>query len=383
MKLLRRISVGPDNNARAIELYHGDLTTLSHDDAVDVVVVSAFPNDYTATTGALIGALHRSGLSVAELAADKAIDLRSKRSCWLSKPVDPRHGFSRLLCFEPLKNGTPPELIDDVFDSLDQIFLGEYKNAVVAMPLVATGDMGWPVEDMSRALIKAAVARLQIGLPLRTLKIVERDADKARQIETTFVEFSKQRGDRIASRPRRQRGAQKVSGQSPGRTEMPEGVNIPGDGEYADTSDSAPPAPMDDPVWDCFVSYSRVDSALVDTFVELIRSKRPNARIYRDSEAIRVGADWVSDLADAIDSSSRFVAIFSPDYFDSKWCRREFSAAIYRDDQGDDDILYPIFLRKDPSAPSLYLVFNHVDCCEANIAKLDAATDRLVEQIGQ
>lgn len=379
MKLLRSISVGSDNDARAIELYRGDLTTLSDDDAVDILVVSAFPDDFTATTGSLIGALNRAGLSVAELAANKAIDLRSERSCWLSVPVGPQHGFNRLLCFEPLKKGTPPELIDDVFDSLDQILLGEYKNAVVAMPLVATGDMGWPVEDMSRALLRAAVARFQIGLPLRTLKIVERDADKASQIEKIFAEFSAQRGERIASRPRRQKARKRAVSRAPGGTQMLGSGAGPG----AAAADNDAAAPAEETGFDCFVSYSRVDSALVDTFVELIRSKQPDARVFRDSEAIRVGSDWVSVLADAIDSSRLFVAIFSPDYFDSKWCRREFSAAIYRDDQGDDDILYPIFLRKDPTAPSLYLVFNHVDCCEADIGKLEAATERLVEQMSQ
>ena len=124
------------------------------------------------------------------------------------------------------------------------------------------------------------------------------------------------------------------------------------------------------------------DAALVEKFIELVRSQQPDARIFRDSEALRTGSDWISALADAIDSSRRFVAIFSPAYFDSKWCKREFNAAILRDDQGDDDLLYPIFLREDSMAPSLYLTFNHVDCREADLEKLKAASEQLVAQLG-
>lgn len=355
MELLHTINIGSADDAHSIELYRGDLAALANDDGVDILVVSAFPDDYTETAGALIGALGRSGLSVADLAASKAIDFRSERSCWLSGPVDRRHGFSRLLCFEPLLNGTPPELVDDIFDSLDLVLLSEFRNSIVAMPLVATGDMGWPIEEMTMALLSAAAARLQIGLPLKTLKIVEHDADKASRIAETFRAFTARRGANLSERPARKKSAELFRG-------------APGD---------APAAPTG---WDIFISYSRKDRALVDQFVELLHNEWPDARVFLDSEEIRNGSDWINVLADAIDSSQRFVAIFSPDYFSSKWCRREFNAAIIRDDKGDDDILYPVFLRRDPDAPSLYLTFNHVDCCEKDLTKLQAATRKLVEQ---
>ena len=356
MRSLGRIDVVSGDATRSIELYEGDLSALPHDHKVDVLVVSAFSNNYLETSGSVIGALNRRGISVRDMATEKAMDLRSERSCWLSSPVADEPGFRHLLCFEPLRSNLAPEVVDDIFDSLDQLVLGEYRDASVAMPVVSTGDMGVPLESMFPALLDAAIERLRIGLPLRTLKIVEFDSHKAAQLEQMFADYVARKGTRIEARPRRT-----AIGPSPAF-------------ETLDATDG--------PVgWDCFVSYSRKDNALADTFVQLLEREFPKARIFRDSESIHQGVGWISTLADAIDSSRCFVAVLSPDYFDSKWCRREFDAAIIRSDQGDDELLYPIYWREDKDAPSLYLTFNYVNCIETDIGKLEAATKKLATRL--
>lgn len=67
MELIDTIFIHGKERKR-IELHQGDLTTLRSDEAVDLLVISAFPNDYLPTSTSLIGALHRKGLSVATLA---------------------------------------------------------------------------------------------------------------------------------------------------------------------------------------------------------------------------------------------------------------------------------------------------------------------------
>ena len=52
-------TVGDLGAERSIMLYVGDLAALPAHEAVDILVVSAFPNDYVATPRSLIGALHR------------------------------------------------------------------------------------------------------------------------------------------------------------------------------------------------------------------------------------------------------------------------------------------------------------------------------------
>src|SRR5687767_8909210 len=103
MKLLDSIEVR-GGKGKCVELYQGDLTDLSSADAFDLLVVSAFPNDYTPTPSSLIGGLYQKGLSVETLSVIKDVDLRESFSCWLSREFGPRSGlqFKRILCFEPL-----------------------------------------------------------------------------------------------------------------------------------------------------------------------------------------------------------------------------------------------------------------------------------------
>jgi len=96
---------------RTISFWQGDPADFSADDPIDLIIVSAFPNDYTPTSRSIIGALHRKGLSVADLARDKAVDLRETTGFWLSRPLSEAItpvGVGRILCFEPHFLGPHP-----------------------------------------------------------------------------------------------------------------------------------------------------------------------------------------------------------------------------------------------------------------------------------
>jgi hypothetical protein len=113
MRLLETLFVRGDPGKK-VELYQGDLSALEPAEAIDLLVVSAFPNDYIPTPSSLIGALYQKGLSVAALANNKEEDLRDNFSCWLSKEIKFQKRelhFRRLLCFEPLIRGNHPKLL--------------------------------------------------------------------------------------------------------------------------------------------------------------------------------------------------------------------------------------------------------------------------------
>ncbi len=192
MKILEVLSVDHQGRSRRIELCAGDLTDLGRKQSVDILVVSAFPDDYTPTEFSLIGALDRKGISLAKLANAKRVDLRTAFSCWLSDDLSEGQqaaGFKRILCFEPATRGAPPELIGDIFRSLAPFLMEEYAEATVAMPIVASGDQSWPEEDILAQILDAATHWLAQGLPLQCLKIVELSSDKAERLRSDFTAY--------------------------------------------------------------------------------------------------------------------------------------------------------------------------------------------------
>ncbi|HEX8692276.1 MAG TPA: hypothetical protein VF746_07650 [Longimicrobium sp.] len=177
MRLLATLESADPPEPKSIELYEGDLAAIPAGEEVDLLVVSAFPDSYAPTPRSLIGALYRKGLSVARLALEKELDLRDELSCWISRDLTreyPGFGFRRILCFEPLFRGRPAE-VGDVFQSMMALaMLGDPPVRTIAMPLLASGEQRADPLIMLAAIIDAAVQWMDRGLPISTLKIVER-----------------------------------------------------------------------------------------------------------------------------------------------------------------------------------------------------------------
>ena len=182
-----RIEVESDGITRAIVLAKGDLARIDPGQGVDLLVISTLPGDYSPTPTSLVGQLAARGISVERLAAMKAMDLRADLGVWLSHPVDDA-GFERLVCFEPMTKGAPPDVVGMLFRALFPI-LGHDGEHTIAMPLIAAGDAGWPAEQMLPPLLEAAAEWLRLGLPIATLYIVERSEAKLDRMGKVFAEY--------------------------------------------------------------------------------------------------------------------------------------------------------------------------------------------------
>jgi hypothetical protein len=339
MELIDTITVRHQGHERLVMLFVGDLATLPEHEAVDALIVSAFPNDYTPTPTSLIGALAQAGISVADLARDKEIDLRQFSSCWLSRPIGrPGVHFRRLLCFEPGYRGDPPEVVGDIFRSIVPFTTGKPPISQVAIPLVASGDQGESHEVMLEALTDASVHWLSAGLPLDRVKIVFRDSTRYQTLRETFARVKRRHAEPT---PRPQHPAFR---------------------------------------FDVFVSYCQKNREPVNHLVGRLLGRRPGLRVCIDRLQLRPGAAWQQHIFDALDESRKVICVFSPDYLASKVCKEEFNIALFRHREAADGVLLPVYLYS-ADLPTYMKLVQYEDVREGDREKIAQSAERLLKQL--
>jgi hypothetical protein len=340
MKLLDSIEI-QGRQKKHIELYQGDLTALSANEKVDLLVVSAFPNNYTPTSGSLIRALYLKGLSVQSLAITKEIDLRENFSCWLSReftPQDTDLRFRRILCFEPLVRGRPPELVGDIFRALTPILAERPDIKTVALPLIAAGNQGYPVSEMLTPLLEAALHWLKNGLPLDCIKIV------------AYSDAQAQEALRIFS-------GKKAKYVLPALSSVSQAID-----------------------YDVFISYSRANAQESEALEQALRECRPGIRIFVDRKEIDIGSAWQPEIFESLDRCHKVVAMLSPDYLGSKVCKEEFNIAWIRSRETEEDVIFPVYLYT-TALPTYMKYRNYFDCREGNKSKIVEASKKLIDAL--
>jgi hypothetical protein len=349
MRLLAAWRIRHGDAEREIQLLQGDLSQLPPQHAVDILVVSAFPNDYLPTPSSLIGALYKAGISVEQLSRSKELDMRQEFSCWLSRPIIGALPFRQLLCIESGWRGTPPEITDDLFRALAPLFITTFPNGSVALPIIGAGDQGWPADQMLASILQTAVSWLRRGLAISVIKIVvysERVADVARQ---TFLKIqADDAGHDTSDQTTRERGCNESSQKK---------------NEY-----------------DVFLSYCRDDAATAEAIVQNLQRSVPTARVFYDSKAVLPGHSWLMDIAESLDDARRVVAIFTPHYWSSRYCKDEFAAALARQYDTGTPVLFPIYFRA-AKIPYLFRNIQYIDCREGDSAKLAQACVALCSAI--
>lgn len=322
MILLAEWALQQNGEEHRIELYWGDLSYLPPEQAVDLLVVSAFRNDFIPTPSSLIGALHRNGISVHKLSFDKERDMRDEFSCWLSRPVGVR-GFRRILCIESGWRGTPPEIADDLFRAIAPISMTSVPTRSVALPLIGAGDQGYAAEQMLESVLTAAVSWLRRGMPIEVLKIVAYSDEAASRAKKRFIELK--------------------------------------EADLARRKDARN--------WDVFLSYSHSDSSTVEHIHRTLTSARSYIRVFHDKKELKPGSSWLMQIAEAIDASHCVLALYTPSYWDSVPCKDELTAAYVRQAKERRQILFPIFYQN-TKILSFFEGLQHADCREADLSKL-------------
>ena len=340
MKFLDSIIVNHENEAKTIELYHGDLTDMPPEHAVDVLILSSLPNSYHPTRGTVIRALDQKGISVKKLAQNKAIDLRESFSSWLSQPIETDISsiqFKQIMCFEENLRQNSPEVIRDIFQGLMPLVTGDTPITSIAMSLIGTGAQKANTTDVLESLLEAAVHWLALGIPVKTIKLVQYSQLKAWEMKGAFAILKKRYAD----------------------------LSLIRDSSYTH---------------DLFISYSHNNTQDVEFFVEQIRKLDPNIRLFYDRQNLDSGAAWQHEIYEALDDCKKVVTFYSPDYLQSKVCKEEYNIALFRHRDSEDGILIPINLYS-AELPSYMKLVQYIDCREANHKKLIHACEIILQQL--
>ena len=340
MILLDSITIHHDTEERIIELWQGDLTEMPPEEAVDILVVSAFPNSYLPLQGTLIGALHQKGISVKALSNDKQVDLREYCSCWLSKEVKAEvRGiqFDHILCFEPANLGSPADVVGDIFRSLVPFIIGDMQVIQVAMPLVSSGNKGASVSEMVDALFTAATNWMENGLPLKRLKIVECSPMKAAEIKGAFEILKRHYQKAVAEKKRKTQ-------------------------------------------YDLFISYSHKNADIANSIVEDLKALKPDMRIFIDHQELIPGIAWQDKLYRSLDDSRMVLTLYSPEYVISKACQEEFNFTSLLHARSGEKVLFPILLYDTDLLPQMSK-WQYIDCRVADRTKVRAACQQLFQRL--
>ena len=328
MDLLDKITVYHQEEEKSIELYKGDLTAIPNHLAVDVLVISAYPNLYEPDPNSLIKSLYDKNIIVKEIAKDKAVDLRQNFSCWLSKDI---HGqnFKKILCFEPLSRGNPSELVGEIFQSLMPFVFVPPSIKSIAMPLVTSGNQGFPPESILEPLVDAAANWLAMGMPVERISIVEISEQKALQLHKIF---------------------KRIKNKYDQKNKVQQNRIFK---------------------YDLFISYSHKNDKEITEIVKTLLNLKPDIKIFLDKKDLDTGSGWQQELYDALDNCRRIIAFLSAPYIDSKVCKEEFNIAVFRhrEEEEIEPVLIPIYLYS-AELPTYMKLIQFSDCREANNEKL-------------
>lgn len=334
MKQLATLTINNNHACRMFELWNGDLTEVS----CDILVISAYTNNFYPLPGTLIHALMQKGVSVEELAKDKLVDLRESHACWLSQPIKDQ-AFKQILCFEPFSKGKPTEVIGDIFRALVPFVCGDQENfQTVAMPLVSTGAMGWSTTDMLVALFDAATQWLAHGLPLKRLLLIENQELKAVEMKGAFEVLT----------------------------------------HYHKMMSA--PAP-NEPKYEIFISYCQKNKEYADFMVKELHQLKPSIRVFIDRQELQPGEAWQQKLYQSIDDCQKVVTLYSPEYIVSKACLEEFNIARMLHRNRKTKVLYPLYLRSVEKMPGYMSELQYMDVREENRLAITEACEKIVASL--
>lgn len=323
---------------RYLEIWTGDIAAQSQPTPVDLLVLSAFPNDYAEVEGTVIHRLSQVGINVEELAKDKAADHRPRWQSWVSKPLVNNSAVKQLICFEPALDERPAHRVGNVFRTVREQLIAAGVSAespmnTLRIPLLTAGSRNSPREEMVEAILSQGWLHLGAGLPVKRLQLFLGLRDRG--IDNLLVEAG------IQLEKVRQRWVQDF-------------INSP------------------TPDFDLFISYRHADDHILHNLSEELQRRRPEMRLFIDKERLQPGGYWKQDLIRGLSRSRQALCFITADYPNSVECMDEFHASVLWNE------IRPRFL-----VPVLNMKNHHIANLPESIKRVHCITADLPDQSPQ
>ena len=283
-KLVSEFQFSQEGKKQQIRVFAGDLTESPVD--YDVVVCSAFKDDYMPIEDTLIGSLyHKRGISVEALSEEPAIDMR-KDGGWLSSEL--QGSIRRVACIELLgMNGCYiPEKEDDIVPLLKSAFLAlrqllekaeEQGISIrrIAMPTLGTGNQGIDMEYMAVPLFSQCMKMFKTIDGLETIDFYSRKPERAEKLAGILKSM---------------------------------------------VSEKAPDMPT------VFISYSSKQMERAHALRDSLVSE--GFSVWIAPEGIPAGSNYLNEIPCAISNARAVVLMLTEESMASPWVQREASSAI-------------------------------------------------------
>lgn len=352
LKQINHINVHRKDYTGRIELFQGSVEGLASEDETDLLIVYLRKRgQYKANQDSALAALNRAGYSLAELEKETKPQPSYRRHyhCWLSRPLPkPRPTgleFKRLLVYEdPGEELTRDDnIVLDIMKCLTTVIGGDVQIQSVLIPL--SGALLSPSlrKHFVKATVEVAYSWLQMGLPVREVKILLPETDITKEIEA----FQKV----------------KIKLTQTKEFQIQQSIN-----------------------YDVFFSYAQGDKEAATEMMEYLRGKDQSIRIF-DAEprevSLRERGVVNLETTEAISQSRIFLSLLSDDYFHSIECTEAFSLAYCRDFDSQGNFIIPLFWRSCDLTPLArrLVATEGVDCRESSFESAQMLLEEILSAL--
>ena len=349
LKQINYINVHRKDYTGRIDLLQGAVEGLAPEDETDLLIVYLKKKgEYKANQDSALAALNRAGCSLQQLEKDTKPQPSYRRHyhCWLSRPLPkprpPGLEYKRLLVYEdPGEELTRDDnIVLDIMKCISTVIGGDVQIQSVMIPL--SGALLSPKlrKHFVKAIVEVAYSWLQMGLPVREVKILLPNTDITKDVEA----FQKTK------------------------------MKLTQTKEYQIEHTYN---------YDVFFSYAQGDKENAAEMMEYLRSKSPSIRIFdAEPREVSVRERGVVNLlcTEAICQSRIFLSLLSDDYFHSVECTEAFSLAYCRDFDSQGNFIIPLFWRSCDLTPLArrLVATEGVDCREGNFESAVMLLDEIL-----